>query len=73
MSDLIDVLEDLRVRLNKSGVERTTGLKKEMGDDCQYYRKSKDIFLQRDYDDLKQLTLSLVDQFRLIEGKDFAK
>jgi hypothetical protein len=42
-------------RLNKSGVERTAGLLYAMGNDCSYYRKSLDIFLRRDYEDLKQI------------------
>ncbi len=78
--DLIDDLEDLRValhllheRLEKSGVARTTGLKVNMGDDCHYYRKSKDLFLQRDYEQVRDLVLKAVSQFRLIEGDGYAR
>lgn len=53
--NLIETLEQLRKRLNTSGVERTKGLMDAMGDDCTYYRKSLDIFLKRDYDELSDL------------------
>lgn len=71
MTDLIDSLEKFRIRLNKSGVERTIGLKAEMGDDCRYYRKSRELFLQKDYEELKVLFLEVTEQWRLIEGKEF--
>lgn len=78
--DLIDDLEDLRKalltfsdRLEKSGVERTTGLKFNLGGECPYYKKSKDIFLNRDYENLKALFLKCLDQYRLVEGKDFGR
>ena len=48
--DILDALETLRVLLNNSGIERTTGLRKRMGSDCSYFRKSRDLFLSRDYD-----------------------
>jgi hypothetical protein len=48
--ELIQILDELRNVLNRSGVERTAGLLRELGDDCSYYRKSLDIFLKRDYD-----------------------
>ncbi len=80
MPDLIDDLEQLRVslhifmeRLDKSGVERTTGLKVNLGADCPYYWKSKDLFLSKDYDQLKVLFLKCLEQYRLVEGKDFGK
>jgi hypothetical protein len=53
--ELISVLEELRQRLNISGVERTNGLCEKMGNDCTYYRKSLDIFLKKDLDDLQNL------------------
>ena len=80
MPDLIDDLEQLRKallsfsdRLQQSGVERTTGLKAELGNDCPFYRKSKDIFLNRDYDQVRALFLKCLDQYRLVEGKDFGR
>jgi hypothetical protein len=75
--DLLDCLDDLRKslsllsdRLKASGVERTTGLRKNMGDDCAYYRKSKDLFLRRDYDEIYSLTKKVMEQFQLVEGPD---
>ncbi len=82
MSDLIDDLEELRKallsfsdRLEKSGVERTTGLKHAMllGEDCPFYKKSRDIFLNRDYTDLKVLFLKVLKQYRIIEGDTFGR
>lgn len=76
--DLIDVLDELRLslaklsdRLNKSGVERTTGLKRAMGDDCAFYQKSKDLFLRKDYDQVMELFLKVLDQYRIVEGRNF--
>ena len=46
---LIQVLEQLRLKLNRSGVERTAGLRAAMGDNCEYYWKSMNVFLKRDY------------------------
>lgn len=68
--DLLDALEELRIRLNKSGTERTHGLKAEMGDDCRYYQKSKEIFMNKDYDDVKILVLKILNEYRIVE-KDF--
>ena len=80
MSDLIDDLEELRKALlsfsdslEKSGVERTTGLKVNLGADCPYYKKSKDIFLSRDYEKVRDSFLSCLSQYRIIEGKDFGR
>lgn len=77
---LIDDLEELRLallsfsdRLEKSGVSRTVGLRTNLGDDCPYYHKSKDIFLNRDYDQLKELFLKCLASYRLVEGKEFGK
>lgn len=80
MPDLIDDLDELRKalltfsdRLEKSGVERTTGLKFNLGDDCPYYVKSKDIFLNKDYDQVKALFLKVLEQYRVVEGKSFGR
>jgi hypothetical protein len=73
--DLIDYLEDLRLNLNslrerleKSGVERTKGLRDAMGNDCKFYRKSLGLFLERDYLDIKQRVADIHSLFNLIEG-----
>ena len=58
--ELIDELDSLREellrlheQLSSSGVERTNGLRKAMGSDCQYYRKSLNLFLEKDYVNLR--------------------
>jgi len=52
---LVSALENLRAKLIKSGVERTFGLRKAMGIECEYYWKSLNVFLKRDYKELKSL------------------
>lgn len=59
--ELIQILDELRNRLNKSGVERTAGLLRELGNDCTYYRKSLDIFLRKDYDEVWGLLMRAKD------------
>lgn len=67
MSDLIDCLEKLRYRLDKSGVRRTFGLGLEMGTDCPYYKKSLDIFMKKDLQDIRSLLLNADSLIALIE------
>jgi len=52
---LLDCLNRLRLRMESSGIERTAGLKNAMGDDCVYFRKSLDIFIKYDWDELEKL------------------
>ena len=52
---LLELLNSLQERLEKSGVQRTIGLYKSMGTDCAYYKKSLDLFERRDLDDLLKL------------------
>lgn len=73
--ELIDSLDNLRRHLNEcrerlgsSGVERTRGLREAMGRDCNFHRKSLDLFLDRDYDDLKDLVASCYRLFQEVEG-----
>lgn len=66
---LIEALERLRARLSTSGVERTAGLLEAMGDDCTYYRKSLDIFLTRDYDELEDLVDAVNTEFNRLKGQ----
>lgn len=63
---LLDMLELLRKRLNSSGVERTKGLRDNMGTNCEFYSKSLDLFLKRDYQDLKNLVSNLNKKFEEI-------
>jgi hypothetical protein len=65
---LILCLDKLRARLNSSGTERTAGLRKAMGDDCTFYRKSLDIFLNRDYDDIEALLSEAKAEFDKLKG-----
>jgi hypothetical protein len=64
---LIDVLEQLRVRLGKSGVERTAGLKDSLGDDCGYYKRSLKKFIDEDYQDVSNLVKRASDLIEVIK------
>ena len=68
---LLETLEKLRLRLNRSGLERTLGMKDNVdaGEDCYLYKKSLDIFLTRDYVDILKLFKEVAEQFSLVEGK----
>lgn len=73
---LVDTLDELRMqlnllvdRLNRSGVTRTNGLRLAMGRECDFYKKSLDIFLRKDYIDLRNLVQSCNDLFNVVEGK----
>jgi len=52
---LMDTLFKLQERLRKSGVERTYGIREAMGVECPYYWKSLNLFLKRDYQEVKTL------------------
>ena len=74
--ELIDQLDTLRLdlmslesRLASSGVERTKGLRDAMGEECRFYRRSMQVFLEKDYEDLKQKIENAHKLFLLIEGK----
>lgn len=73
MKDLLSSLNDLRNRLNISSVERTIGLRDAMGENCTYYRKSRNLFLEKDYQDLKRLTLEVLEELRKVEGSELGK
>lgn len=67
--ELIEKLEVLRLRIINSGVERTSALLRGMGDDCSYYRKSLDIFLRKDYDELKKLLSEVLERMEKLDGE----
>jgi len=67
--ELIDKLEQIRLRLDRSGVERTSGLGSNLGKDCDYYKKSLRIFLEKDYIDLRNLFSQANELFNIVEGK----
>lgn len=60
---IIEELEKLRILLNASGVERTKGLAEIRGNDCAYYKRSLDLFIEKDYkqivDQLEKVGLEL--------------
>ena len=65
---LVDVLDQLRKRLNESGVERTAGLGSHMGKNCGYYKKSLRKFVDQDYQDLKNLLERAQSLVKVVEG-----
>ena len=60
-------LKSLSERLEKSGVERTIGLRDAMGNDCKYYRKSLNMFLEKDYLELRDKIAKCNQLFNQIE------
>lgn len=66
--DILSSLEALRKRLNSSGIERTVGLRDAMGDNCAYYRKSRALFLDKDYQEIKSLLLETLEHLKALEG-----
>ena len=69
LDELRRKLSSLSERLDRSGVERTNGLRVHMGADCPYFTKSMDIFLKKDYQELQDMIESINNLFNLIEGK----
>lgn len=69
LDELRRKLSSLSERLDRSGVERTNGLRDHMGADCPYFKKSMDIFLKKDYQELQDMIESINNLFNLIEGK----
>ena len=75
--ELLEHLDNLRLLLNKvlvkfdkSGLERTNGLRNIMGRDCEFYQKSLMLFLQNDYEELKLLVSQCTDLFSKVENTD---
>lgn len=73
MKDLLSSLNAIRARLITSSVERTVGLRDAMGENCAYYRKSRNLFMDKDYQELKLLFLETLEEFRKVEGDNFGK
>ncbi len=77
--DLLTTLNDLRIRLCSSGepifIQQYLHFitHSEYGKDCGYAKKCKDLFLRYDYEEIRDLFLKTLEQFRVIEGKDFGK
>jgi hypothetical protein len=73
--ELLDQLDSLRKemnrlidKLNASGIERTNGLRQIMGRDCDYYKKSLNLFLQKDYISVRNLVSACHELFNKVEG-----
>jgi hypothetical protein len=63
------LLDKLRKRLNTSGVERTVGLRDNLGKDCPNYKKSLELFMERgDYMDIRNIIYELIRVYLLVEG-----
>jgi hypothetical protein len=83
--DLLTLLDDLCLRIqNKKTHEDTSGVciperykymieHSEFKKDCGYAKKYKDIFLRSDYEEIKQIFLDVLVQYRLIEGNEFGR
>lgn len=63
-------LNALQKQLNESGTERTNHFLTFVGTDCTYYRKSLDLFLEHDYERLREQIRSLADLFDLLDGTE---
>lgn len=70
---LIEALFRLQERLNKSGIQRTYGLREAMGVECNYYWKSLNLFLKRDYSELMALVQEVGECFDKCEEADCDK
>ncbi len=70
---LIESLFKLKEKLERSGVSRTYGLKEAMGVDCEYYWKSLNVFIHRDYKELKQLVDTAKEWFDCCEEEDYER
>jgi len=80
-SDLIIELDTLQKRINSHGgkmdgdsmAERYRYFVEhsERGKSCVYARKCKDLFLRYDYEDIRDQLLLVLEELRLIEGRDF--
>jgi len=67
LGEILSSFSALHKRLKNSGVERTTGLRDSMGDDCAYYQKSLRLFFKNDLVDLKHLLGTLVEEIETLE------
>lgn len=81
--DLLDVLFDLSLRMNTYGgkIENCNVLDRwhhfsvtaERGKDCVYARKYRDMFLDKDYEDVKKLVLEAAEYFNSIDKPLYSK
>ena len=59
LGTILSSLSSLQTRIQKSGFERTAGLRTHMGEDCPYYRKSLGLFSKQDLRDITGLVSDL--------------
>ena len=69
LESLRSLLNQLHDKLNASGVERTFHLRRIMGKDCTYLKKSMNLFVDEDFEPLRNLIAEVNDRFLLIDGK----
>ena len=67
LNKMISTLSSLQLRIQKSGFERTAGLREAMGEDCPYFRKSLSIFSKKDLGDFHLLFLKLSKEIESLE------
>ena len=65
---MILALEELRLAMNETGIERTAGLRTAMGENCSYYRKSLDIFLDEEFELILPLLRAALDEMEKTNG-----
>ena len=68
LEKLRKLLNILTSELNSSGVERTAHFLTYVGENCAYFKKSLELFLDEDYDRLKSVIRDLADTFDLLDG-----
>lgn len=70
LDELRIALHELSNRLDNSGIERTEGLRETQGNDCPYFKKSLDIFIRKDYIQIRDMIESVHKLFLTVEGKN---
>jgi hypothetical protein len=69
LEKLRKLLNQLTGELNSSGVARTAHFLNYVGNNCSYYRKSLDLFLDKDYDKLRDRIRDCADLFDVLDGR----
>lgn len=70
LDELRKALLSLSDRMNVSGIERTNGLRETQGVDCPYFKKSLDLFVKKDYIQIRDMVESVHKLFLTVEGKN---
>ena len=69
LDDLRRLLETFFKDVSSSGVERTSHFLNYIGTDCRHFKKSMDLFMEEDYEKLRDSVSELSELFNIIEGK----